>query len=199
MALQPAASGLQFCAASSSCFVGSTEETEVIVHVRDATLADADTIVRFNCGIALETENLRLAPSIVAAGVAEGLKRGGPCRYFIAEVESTELENQGASSSRRIAGQCMITTEWSDWRAGLFWWLQSVYVAPEFRGRGVFRAMHGHVESQARADPRVCGLRLYVESDNRQAREAYERLGLKPSGHVVYENLWSGPLSSHNP
>jgi ribosomal protein S18 acetylase RimI-like enzyme len=81
----------------------------------------------------------------------------------------------------------MITYEWSDWRNGVFWWIQSVYVDPAWRRQGVFRRMHDAIVGQAKADPRVCGIRLYVEQDNRTAQTVYQRVGLSPSAYAVYE------------
>jgi ribosomal protein S18 acetylase RimI-like enzyme len=86
-----------------------------------------------------------------------------------------------------VVGQLMITYEWSDWRNGLFWWIQSVYVDPAWRRRGVFRSMHEAVVSQAKADRKVCGIRLYVEQENETAQAVYQRLGLSLSGYKVYE------------
>ena len=83
--------------------------------------------------------------------------------YFLAEEKGI------------VAGQLSITTEWSDWRNGNFWWIQSVYVAPEFRQRGVFRALYAHVRRLAKSRRDVCGLRLYVDEDNARAQRAYER------------------------
>lgn len=85
----------------------------------------------------------------------------------------------------------MLTFEWSDWRAGVFWWLQSVYVAPEARRRGVFQALFAHIRNVARADRQVVGLRLYVEEHNAPAIGTYRRLGMIRSGHVVFEIDWS--------
>ena len=81
----------------------------------------------------------------------------------------------------------MITFEWSDWRNGDFWWIQSVYVVPDFRGRGVFRALFDHLKKAAEADPAVCGLRLYVDADNTPAKEIYRRLGLHPARYGMME------------
>jgi ribosomal protein S18 acetylase RimI-like enzyme len=89
-------------------------------------------------------------------------------------------------------GQLMLTYEWSDWRAKMFWWVQSVYVHPEFRGRGVFSRLYQHVESLARQDPGVCGIRLYVHHANHRAMAAYEKLGMTPADYRVYEADWSG-------
>jgi GNAT superfamily N-acetyltransferase len=91
------------------------------------------------------------------------------------------------ASRHRLVGQLMITFEWSDWRNGVFWWVQSVYVAPAWRRQGVYRAMHDHIIAKAKAEPQVCGIRLYVEQENRTAHIVYERVGLAPSGYRVYE------------
>jgi ribosomal protein S18 acetylase RimI-like enzyme len=91
------------------------------------------------------------------------------------------------SEAPLLVGQLMITYEWSDWRNGLFWWIQSVYVDPAWRRRGVFRQMHLAVIASAKAAPDVCGVRLYVEQDNQTAQTVYQRLGLSPSAYKVYE------------
>ena len=97
-----------------------------------------------------------------------------------------------AQLAAEVVGQTMITYEWSDWRNGVFWWIQSVYVHPRYRGGGVFRALHEYISTLARAEPNVCGLRLYVDQHNHAAMATYRRLGLAPSGHHVYECDWSG-------
>jgi GNAT superfamily N-acetyltransferase len=86
-----------------------------------------------------------------------------------------------------VAGQLLITTEWSDWRNGTFWWIQSVYVAKPFRNCGMFRALFKHVQVLARARPDVCGLRLYMDAHNDRARQAYERLGLRQTNYQIFE------------
>lgn len=151
------------------------------INVRDARTGDAETIVEFNCLMALETENKTLDPAVVRRGVQLGLQRPDQCRYFVAEVYG------------RVVGQCMVTYEWSDWRAGVIWWFQSVYVHADHRRKGVFTALYRHVETLARSHRDVRCLRLYVEQDNERARETYRRLGMTPSGHVVYEVDWSNP------
>jgi GNAT superfamily N-acetyltransferase len=150
------------------------------VTVRDAVDDDAGTIVAFNQAMAEETEGKALDAAVVGAGVRMGLSRPQLCRYFLAEVNG------------RPVGTCMVTYELSDWRNGLLWWFQSVYVDSEYRGRGVFRALYRHVEALATADPQSRGLRLYVMSDNRAAIKAYEALGMSPSGYRVYQRDWSG-------
>jgi GNAT superfamily N-acetyltransferase len=155
------------------------------VSVRPAVAEDCDTIAAFNVRLAAESESVRLDEPTVRCGVAAVLADSARGRYFLAEVEC------------RIAGQTMITYEWSDWRNGWFWWIQSVYVDPAYRRRGVFRSLHRHIAREARKQAEVCGLRLYVISDNRPALDTYRGLGLAPSGHVLYETDWSG--SGHVP
>jgi len=99
--------------------------------------------------------------------------------YFLAE----EMSQNKPSA----AGQLLITYEWSDWRNGNFWWIQSVYVAAPFRGQGVFRALFNHVRELASASKDVCGLRLYMDAHNASARQAYDRLGLKQTNYQVFE------------
>jgi ribosomal protein S18 acetylase RimI-like enzyme len=86
-----------------------------------------------------------------------------------------------------VVGQLMLTEEWSDWRDGRFWWIQSVYVEPTARRRGIYRALHAYVAERAKADPMVCGLRLYVATNNRNARSTYESLGMKVADYAMYE------------
>jgi GNAT superfamily N-acetyltransferase len=147
--------------------------------IRDAMLADLDVIVEFNRRLAWETEHKRLDPAVLRPGVETALTRHDWSRYLIAEV------------GRDVVGQMMITYEWSDWRNGLFWWIQSVYVRDDARRGGVFRSLYKHVEALARATPNSCGLRLYVEHENAAAISTYTKLGMVPSGHLLYENDWS--------
>ena len=148
--------------------------------VRSATLADLPAIVDFNCRLAWETEHKRLDQETITRGVRRALTQPEMCRYFVAEAAGQSV------------GQAMVTFELTDWRDGVLWWFQSVYVAESHRGQGVFRALFDHILSLAQADPDVRGLRLYVERDNGRAQRVYEQLGMQPSGHVVYERDWSG-------
>lgn len=152
--------------------------------IRDAVPADLDVIVEFNRRLAWETEHKRLDPAVLRPGVETALTRPDWSRYFIAEIDGD------------IVGQMMITYEWSDWRNGLFWWIQSVYVRNDARRAGVFRSLYKHVEALARATPNACGLRLYVEHENAAAIATYQKLGMVPSGHLLYENDWSGATTS---
>ena len=148
--------------------------------IRAAKLSDLPTIVDFNCRLAWETEHKRLDAAIITRGVQRALKHPQMCHYFVAE------------SSGQVVGQAMVTFELTDWRDGVLWWFQSVYVAESSRGHGVFRALFDHILGLAQADPEVRGLRLYVERENGRAQRVYEQLGMVPSGHVVYERDWSG-------
>ena len=143
--------------------------------LRRATPADAAVVVEFNRLLAEESEGKVLDPPVLSAGVAACLADPSKALYFVAE------------DGGRVVGQVMLTTEWSDWRNGWIWWIQSVYVVPEQRRRGVFRALFEHVCRQAREDPHVIGLRLYVDEDNHAAQETYARLGMHRTSYHVLE------------
>ncbi len=145
------------------------------INIRKATPADAGFIVESNVAMSLETEGLALDEGLVRPGVAAALTDGALGFYLVAEIDG------------RPAGQLMVTYEWSDWRNGLFWWIQSVYVRPEFRRRGVYRALHRHAADAAQAAGGVCGLRLYVEQDNAVAQQVYESLEMRRTRYLMYE------------
>ncbi len=145
------------------------------IRVRLATPADAEFLVRGNAEMALETEHLSLDLDRLRDGVHAVFEQPGHGVYYVAEVDAQR------------AGQMMITYEWSDWRNGLFWWIQSVYVEHRFRSQGVFKAIYRHVENLARTTPGVCGLRLYVENSNIRAQEIYERLGMQRTVYQMFE------------
>ena len=136
-------------------------------------------MAEFNSRMAWETENRRLDPERVRQGVAALLSDPAKGSYFLAEGQQ--------DGTITVAGQLLITYEWSDWRNGNFWWIQSVYVAEEFRGRGVFRALFNHVHTLAKGRKDVCGLRLYMDAQNQTARQTYERLGLKQTDYELFE------------
>lgn len=144
--------------------------------IRRAETADAPAIVDFNLRLASESEGKALDPAVLAAGVAAALadpERKGP--YYLAMEEG------------RVLGQLQITFEWSDWRAGWFWWIQSVYVRQEARRRGVYRSLYGHVLDLARREGNVIGIRLYVERDNHGAQRTYRDLGMEPLPYLLLE------------
>ena len=149
------------------------------IAIRPARHDDVETLVKFNAAMAFETERRRLDLATLRQGTLAFLESGGYGFYIVAELPDDK--------SFRPVGQLMITYEWSDWRNGAFWWIQSVYVVPDRRGLGVFRAMYDYIFSKAKADPRICGIRLYVERENRQAQTVYQRVGFSPSVYIVFE------------
>lgn len=145
------------------------------IDIRRATLADAEVIAEFNAALAAETEDKTLDRSTLAAGVRSVLEDSSKGTYFVACIDGSPV------------GQLMITYEWSDWRNGWFWWIQSVYVAAAHRRKGVFRALFDHVADQARSAADVIGLRLYMEEANHAARATYRSLGMKETTYRVLE------------
>ena len=149
------------------------------ITIRPAQLEDAATLAAFNRAMAWETEKKELGEEIIQAGVRSFLARPDYGFYLVAECEG------------KIAGCLMVTFEWSDWRNGLFWWIQSVYVHPDFRRQGIFRALYETVQSRAESSPEVCGLRLYVEQENHTAQETYRRMGMAETHYRIYESEFS--------
>lgn len=145
------------------------------MNIRKAILKDAEIIAEFNVKLARESEALGLDLSTVTRGVTALLNDPAKGVYFIAEDES------------QVVGQLLITYEWSDWRNGNFWWIQSVFVKEECRGRGVFASLLEHVQRLAREQGDVCGLRLYVEQENERARRTYLKLGFEQKHYQIFE------------
>ena len=148
------------------------------IRIRDAEPADAAIIAEFNRLLAAESEDITLDPETVAAGVAALLADPSLGRYWLAELDG------------EVVGQIMTTREWSDWRNGMLWWIQSVYVRPELRGRGIFSALYRHVERLARETPGIGGLRLYVDDRNDRARRIYQAMGMEDGGYRVMEHIF---------
>lgn len=142
---------------------------------RLAVPSDAATIARFNTLMAEETEGIALNQERIRKGVENLLGDNSKGVYYIAMLGD------------RIVGQLMITYEWSDWRNGNFWWIQSVYVEQDARSQGVFKALYDHVYKLAKSRNDVCGLRLYVERQNARAKKTYENLGMKKTHYEMYE------------
>ena len=136
------------------------------IQIRDACADDCSFIVHANHAMARETEDKELDRDRLRAGVQSALSDPDRATYLVAELHSAPV------------GTLMVTREWSDWRNGFFWWIQSVYVAPEARGAGVYAAMHSAVMERARDAGDVCGVRLYVDKANARARRVYEREGM---------------------
>ena len=145
--------------------------------IRPAHSRDAATIAAFNQAMARETEGKELSPEVLAAGVEALFDRPEFGFYLLAEIEKT------------VAGCLMITYEWSDWRNGPFWWVQSVYVKPEYRRRGVYRRLYEEVKKRAAREGDVRGIRLYVEKENIRAQGTYQSLGMRETPYQMYEEL----------
>jgi ribosomal protein S18 acetylase RimI-like enzyme len=143
--------------------------------IRRGTADDVPTIVEFNMRLAAESEGKTLDPAILTAGVRALLADPHKGVYFL------------ASEGEAVLGQLSLTYEWSDWRNGWLWWIQSVYVRAEARRRGVFRALYRHVYEAARQDPGVIGLRLYVERDNHTAQQTYLGMGMEWANYLVLQ------------
>lgn len=156
------------------------------LRVREARPGDAALIVGWNAALARESEGRELDRTRLEPGVAAVLADPAKGRYFIAERDGEP------------AGQTLLTWEWSDWRDGMFWWIQSVYVAEAHRRTGVFAALYAHIERAARQDPGVCGLRLYVEDHNTRAIETYLALGMRDAGYRLLEvDFRAPPAGAH--
>ena len=143
--------------------------------IRLATSADINPIAAFQLSMAEESEGKALDPQVVAEGVRGVLDQIHRGQYFLAESEG------------RVVGSLLITYEWSDWRNASFWWIHGVYVEPASRRQGVYSAMHNHILRIARSNPGVCGVRLYVDHENKTAQSTYSSLGMYKSRYDLYE------------
>jgi len=145
------------------------------MEIRLARPGDADSMVEFNQAMALETEGKRLDGATLKAGVEAVFADEKKGFYVVAEYEG------------KIAAGLMVTYEWSDWRNAWFWWIQSVYVLPEYRGRQIYSQLYDYVKSLANEKGDVCGFRLYVEKENQEAQKVYEKVGMEASHYLMYE------------
>jgi ribosomal protein S18 acetylase RimI-like enzyme len=150
------------------------------LNIRRAARRDARVLTEFNSAMALETERKRLMPRVIGAGVRGLLRRPDSGFYTVAELGG------------EIIAALMVTKEWSDWRNGDFWWIQSVYVRPEHRRRGVYKRLYRYLRKLAARQRAVCGFRLYVEQGNRRAQATYRASGMERTHYLVYEQLKPG-------
>jgi len=158
--------------------------------IRRALESDIPSIVKFSVALALETEGRELDPVRLRHGTSALLDSPTHGFFMVAEALIPD---------RPLVGQLMITFEWSDWRNGAFWWIQSVYVDPAWRRHGIFRRLHDAVVHEATDNPAVCGIRLYVEKANEIAKRVYDRVGLASSGYEVYETDFTLPRHKNLP
>lgn len=145
------------------------------MEIRKATTRDIDAIAEFNCRMALETEGKTLDRDTVLAAVGRVFADVSKGFYLVAV-------DGGA-----VVGCLMITYEWSDWRNADWWWIQSVYIVPASRGRGLYGQMYRSIKNMARAEGGVYGIRLYVERENHHAQRVYESLGMERSNYYMYD------------
>ena len=143
-------------------------------NVRKATANDIETIARFNQAMSLETESKSLDSNLIIPGVTYLVEHPDAGFYLVAETKG------------QLSGCLGITYEWSDWRNGLFWWIQSVFVEPNFRRQNVFTSMYEHVTDLAKQN-KACGLRLYVEKENTQAQATYKKLNMIETHYRLME------------
>jgi len=147
------------------------------MNIRPATKEDIGALVEFNQAMALETEGKALDAQILRSGVEAIFQTEDKGFYVVAE------------DAGKIVGGLMVTFEWSDWRNSWFWWIQSVYILPEARGRKIYSSLYEFVKTRAREQKNVCGFRLYVEKENARARAVYEKLGMESSHYLMYEEM----------
>ena len=156
------------------------------VSIRRASLTDATEIAEFNINMAKETEGIELIPEIILTGVRKLINNDSLGYYLVAET------------NQQIVGSLMVTTEWSDWRNGQFWWIQSVYVIPSWRRQGLYRKLYEAVKSLAEKNDNVCGFRLYVEKQNTIAQSTYDNVGMNETHYKMYEELKTSVIFSKN-
>ena len=145
-----------------------------MIVIRKAAPSDTPSIIDFQLKMAWETEELKLDPETVKKGVNAVFENNSRGQYYVAEEDGN------------LIASLLITNEWSDWRNRNVWWLQSVYVLPEYRRRGVFRLMYNHIRLLAEKND-IAGLRLYVETKNSAAKKTYESLGMSSEHYSFYE------------
>jgi len=152
--------------------------TDTSISIRAARLQDAETIAEFNIAMALETENLVLDSQRIYPGVRHVINNPGHGQYRVAEIDG------------QVAGCLLITYEWSDWRNGQFWWVQSVFVRHQYRRRGVYQNLYNDIRNESRSRDDVIGIRLYVERDNENAQATYRKLGMAATHYLIFEETF---------
>ncbi len=147
--------------------------------IREATESDIPNLLDFQLKMALETENITLEISSLTMGVHRLFKDATKGRYYVAAM------------NKEVVGCLMTTYEWSDWRNGTVLWIQSVYVAKENRGQGVYKKMYNYIKQLVENDPDLKGIRLYVDKSNETAQHTYQKIGMNGEHYTIYE--WMKP------
>ncbi|MGM0508882.1 MAG: GNAT family N-acetyltransferase [Fusobacteriota bacterium] len=145
--------------------------------IKEAQKEDLEDIVKNNFNMAYETENIKLDKEKLTLGVSKLIDDPQKGRYYVYKEDD------------QVLGQLMITTEWSDWRNGDIWWIQSVYVKKKYRDQGIFKKLYKKVENIVNNNEKICGLRLYVEKENDLAKKVYEKMGMQKSYYEIYEKI----------
>ena len=149
------------------------------MEIRVAAASDAADLVNFNQAMALETESKTLSAEVLTPGVEAVFSDPTKGFYVVAEDNGS------------IVGGLLVTYEWSDWRNAWFWWIQSVYVNPDYRGKRIYSQLYDFVKRDAAAAGNVCGFRLYVEKENVHAQRVYEKVGMEETYYLMYEEKLS--------
>jgi len=145
------------------------------LNIRVAKDKDIAALVDFNQNMAFETEKKHLDPEVLTKGVGALVADPSKGFYLVAELDD------------QVVGSLMVTTEWSDWRNAVFWWIQSVYIVPHCRRKGVYAQLYAEVKVLAKEQGNICGFRLYVETENIVAQRTYAALGMHESHYLMYE------------
>ena len=145
------------------------------INIRNGTPEDADTIAHFQKQMAMETEDKALEDNLIKPGVQAIFESPDKGFYLVAEIEDS------------VVGSLLVTYEWSDWRNSWFWWIQSVYVEKPHRRRGIYSRLYNEVISKCRKSEQTCGIRLYVEKENKIAQKVYSDLGMCETNYLLYE------------
>lgn len=145
--------------------------------VRKATINDVDWIVEFQLLMASETEGIKLKKPTVTKGVLAVVNDNSKGKYYVAEI------------GNKIVSSLLTTFEWSDWRNGTVLWIQSVYVLPQFRRKGVYRSMYSFIKEMVLNDSNLNGIRLYADKSNIPAQKTYQTLGMSADHYVTFEWL----------
>ena len=148
-----------------------------MLNIRKAVPADAPAIAGFQVSMALETEQLILDKPTVIKGVEALFTDPSKGNYYVAE------------SDEGVVASLLITYEWSDWRNGTVIWIQSVYVIPGYRRRGVYSKLYSHVKQMVLDDKNLKGIRLYADKMNHSAQKAYKKLGMNADHYITFEWL----------
>ncbi|MHC1708578.1 MAG: GNAT family N-acetyltransferase [Bacteroidales bacterium] len=144
-------------------------------NIKTAEPSHIETIVNFQLLMAIESEGITLDQEILSKGVKAVFADPAKGKYFLCQQEG------------KVIASLLITYEWSDWRNGMVWWIQSVFVSPDYRKSGVFRAMFENIRQQALNDPGVRGIRLYVDNGNTPALQVYQNIGMNGDHYRVFE------------